>query len=450
MISLFKKFFDKNSIKGATINLLIGQALITVLFIMFDYIIARKFTVEIFSTWKQLQVLINLVLPILAFGLPEGYKYFIAYEPEKSKQHHQSIIGFLLLMTVWIALVGIFFGRTLLQIYFHNPLLNNVAKIFAFLFFSITINRVLRYQLINQNKTDIYLKGNIAAMFIGVLSLLAVAFFHLQIHIENIILVFAFIVSVVFIIPSLVNFLLSAHYDFENKFNFHNLLDYLKIGFPLYLATFMGVIISNLDKTIVSKYATLSTFGIYAAGALEIPLFSMLSASFSQSTFPKYVTLLKENNKHLAIQLWVSITNKVSKLTYPILLVLMLFAKTIFVLIYSYKLAAAVPIFKIFLLICLWRNNYYGSLISASGKTKWITFYSLLNLILMGAGCWFCFQYFGFKALPWVIFSSTSFVAIMQLIHEKMLLNFITQFVFKPYNLMMIAMIIAAFIFSPF
>jgi O-antigen/teichoic acid export membrane protein len=212
----------------------------------------------------------------------------------------------------------------------------------------------------------------------------------------------------------------------------------------------MGVIISNFDKTLVSKYASLSAFGIYAAGALEIPIFSMLSASFSQSTFPKYVALLKENKKQEAVQLWISITNKVSKITYPILLLLMFFAKTIFVLIYSYKLEMAVPVFKIFLLICLWRNNYYGSLISASGKTKWITFYSLLNLILMGSGCWFCFQFFGFKALPWVIFSSTSFVAIMQLVNEKMFKNFLVEFLLKPVNLIFIALIIAAFLFSPF
>ncbi|MEY2828155.1 MAG: hypothetical protein RIQ33_13 [Bacteroidota bacterium] len=444
------KIFDSNTFKGATLNLLIGQGLLTLLFLLFDFVIARKFTVEIFSTWKQLQILINLILPIVAFGLPEGYKYFIAYEPEKSKLHHTSMIGYLLLLTVFVALISVLFGRAILQVYFHNPLLNNVAKVFALLFCSITINRVLRYQLVNEHKTDVYLKGTVVAIFIAILSLIGIAFFHLQIHTKNIILIFAIIVSIVFLIPSLLNFLLTKHLNFEIDFTLQRLIDYLKIGFPLYLATFMSLIISNLDKTIVSKYTTLSMFGIYAAGALEIPIFSMLSASFSQSTFPKYVALLKENRKQQAIQLWILITNKVSKITYPILLILMIFAKTIFVLIYSTKLIAAVPIFKIFLLICLWRNNYYGSLISASGKTKWITFYSLLNLIIMGLGCWFCFRLFGFKSLPWVIFSSTSFVAIAQLAHEKMLKDFVLKFLFQPQNLLLIILIIAAFIFSPF
>lgn len=447
---LFNKYFDSQSIKGATVNLLIGQAFITLLFLFFDFIIARKFTVEIFSTWKQLQVLINLILPILAFGLPEGYKYYIAFEPEQSKFHLKNILGLLLIISSLVLIISFAFGNYFLQLYFHNPLLNQASISFAFLFFSITINRVLRYQLINENQTNIFLKGSFIAFVFSVICLILIAFFHLPIKNENIVLLFAIIISFSFLTPSLVNQIINPTSELRVQFSYDTLVKYLKVGFPLYLATFMGVIVSNIDKTIVSKYATLSMFGIYAAGALEIPIFSMLSASFSQSTFPKYVALLKENNKHQAIQLWISITNKVSKITYPILLILMFFAKTIFVLIYSTKLIAAVPIFKIFLLICLWRNNYYGSLISASGKTKWITFYSLLNLILMGAGCWICFKNFGFASLPWVIFSSTSFVAMAQLAHEKMLKDFVLKFLFQPINLLMIILIIAAFVFSPF
>jgi hypothetical protein len=67
----------------------------------------------------------------------------------------------------------------------------------------------------------------------------------------------------------------------------------------------------------------------------------------------------------------------------------------------------------------------------------------------MGLGCWFCFRLFGFKSLPWVIFSSTSFVAIAQLAHEKMLKDFVLKFLFQPQNLLLIILIIAAFIFSP-
>ncbi len=450
MIKLLKKYLDSQSIKGASINLLIGQAIITFLFLVFDYFIARKFSLEIFSSWKQLQVIINIALPIFAFGLPEGYKYFIAFEPDKARSHNQYIFSFLIFISFLVLIVSLIFGKYAIGAYFHNPLLNNTAYIVAFLFFCITLNRVTRYQLINAKQTDLFLKGNLIAIIFSVVSLIILTLLQHQIEKLNLVLCLGLIISISFFFPSLLFVITNKEKMTKLIFQFKVFVDYLKIGFPLYLATFMSVIILNIDKTIISRYESLTVFGIYAAGGLEIPIFAMLSASFSQSTFPKYVELLKENKKQEAIQMWISITNKVSQITYPILFVLMFFAKSIFITIYSTKLLPAVAIFKVFLLLCLWRNNYYGSLISASGKTKWITFYNIVSFIIAIPSCWSFYKFFGYKSLPWVIVILTSFMSIIQLIHEGMIKEFITKFVLRPYNLIMILLIISAFIFSPF
>jgi O-antigen/teichoic acid export membrane protein len=449
-INKILNLFNSKSLQGASINLLIGQVIITATFLFFDMIITRKFSPEVFSTWKQFQILINLVLPLFAFGLPEGYKYYIAYYPEKLNFHTSLIVLCLLSLTILIFLLSIIIGQYSLAAYFHNPLLSNVAYLLAFLFLAISLNRLLRYQLININQTFIYLIGCLIAIVVGLLLMIVFSFNQNMVVDNNKIMILAAIVIVVFISPNVY-----AHFKFPTKlfpfvFDSKQIWQYVKIGFPLYLATFMAILISNIDKTIIGRMENLKAFGIYAAASIEIPIFSMLSASFSQSTFPKYVQLLKENKKKEAIDLWISITNKVSKITYPLLLLMMVFAKFIITFIYTEQLVAAVPLFKIFLLGCLWRNNFYGSMISASGNTKWISIYNFANLILVSSSCYFCYQFFGYQSLPWVLLSSICFINTAQLFHENMFLDFIKSFILKPYNLLFIILILLAFLYSPF
>ncbi len=445
----FLSYFNNASLKGATVNLLFGQALLTAIFILFDAVITRFFSQELFATWKQLQILINLVLPLLAFGLPEGYKYYIAYEPEKSRQHSNFIFSFLLLISGLVLLVSLTLGGIMVNAYFKNPLLTNAVFALALLFIGITLNRILRYQLITLNKTGLFLQGTFVAFVFACFAIGALIFLQHFISDTYIVFCLALLVAIMYIIPNLFVRFFNKSQSFQFEFNGVELYRYLKIGFPLYLASFMSVFMVNLDKTIVSKLASLTAFGIYAAGSFEIPIFSMLSASFSQSTFPKYVALLKEGKKQEAIDLWIKITFTVSRISYPVILVLMTFSHSLIHLIYTSKMDAAVPIFKTFLFMSLWRNNYYGSLISASGKTKWITIYNGMNVILLAGGCYLAYNWFGYTALPWAILIALTFINTVQLIHEGMYRQFILKFLIKPYILVFIALIIVAFIYSP-
>ena len=95
------------------------------------------------------------------------------------------------------------------------------------------------------------------------------------------------------------------------------------------MATFIGTISVNLDKSIVSFFEDKATFAIFSVGALEIPVFAMLSAAFSQNIYPSLVKLVSDNKKEEAKDLWLATTKKVSYITFPILLILMIFSKQI-------------------------------------------------------------------------------------------------------------------------
>jgi O-antigen/teichoic acid export membrane protein len=442
-----RNYFSSKSIAGSSIHLLLSQVLLSASFLGADYWIAHHH-LEIFASWKQLQLLINLVLPLLAFGIPEAYKYYSAKEPGRTHFHFQFTLQALILISLVWMLIAYFLLPPAAAHFFHHKDFRYSAIPLIVLFYSLNMNRVLRYQCINEKKTKEFLLLN----FISLAALiLAFNIDHWILYNFPIPVRIAFLgmsIAAYFILPLL--FLSSCvNSNFLILRDSNTWRNYFKIGFPLYVASFISIIISNIDKAWLSHFYSKDQFAVYAAGALEIPLFAMLSAAFSQSTFPEYVRLLSANLQEEAKELWINITRKVSYITYPILFGCMLFANTIFSAIYGPSLVQGLIIFKTFLLIALWRNNYYGALISASGKSKWISFYSALNLGLVIIGIIIVNKFFSIKELPWVLFMSTTTLATLQLAHEKMLKIYLTKFLVKPFTIAFVTSILLAYFYSP-
>lgn len=442
-----RNYFSSKSIAGSSIHLLLSQVMLSASFLGADYWIAHHH-LEIFATWKQLQLLLNLVLPLLAFGIPEAYKYYSAKEPNHSHFHFQFTFQAILLSSVLWLLIGYYLLPPAAAYFFHHSDFRYSVIPLIVLFYSLNMNRVLRYFCINEKKTLEFLFVNLISIAILFLAFTLDHWILYNFPIPVRIAFMALAIGFYFLTPLL---FLSAtsNINFPLLGEFTTWKKYFHIGLPLYVASFISIIVSNIDKAWLSHFYSKNEFAVYAAGALEIPLFAMLSAAFSQSTFPEYVRLLGAGLHVEAKQLWIKITRKVSFVTYPILFVCMFFAKTIFSGIYGTNLLGGLLIFKTFLLIALWRNNYYGSILNAAGKSKWISFYSALNLILVVIGIFLVNKFLSIKELPWVLFVSTSTLALLQLAHERMLKLYFTSFLLKPFTIVAITAIIMAYFFSP-
>lgn len=447
ILANLQRYVSSKTITGSSINLLLSQVLISLTFIAIDTFLAH-YHFDLFPTWKQLQLLINLVLPIFAFGIPEGYKYFSAKEPHRSHYHFEFTLLGLTAVTCFFLPIAYFLLAPATNYFFHHNDFRYCAIALMLLFFGLNMNRVLRYECINNKKTNRFLIASAASIsaLIGTLVLDHLILYNFPIAVR--IAVITFSIGIFYLIPLLLLSslkptslqLISSQGTWKN---------YLQIGLPLYFASFISIIVTNIDKAWLGHFYDKNTFALYAAAALEIPLFAMLSAAFSQSTFPEYVRLINQNLLDEAKQTWVRITTKVSYFTYPLLLLCMLFAKTIFTTVYSTAMLPGLPIFKTFLLIALWRNNYYGAILSAAGKSKWISFYSFLNLGLVGLGVFLVTHYGSIQQLPWVLFLSTSSLAVLQIVHEKMFTLFLRGFVIKPFTLLLLTMILLAYFYSP-
>src|SRR5690606_36670763 len=116
-----------------------------------DFIFSKKMDVYSFGVWEQMFFIIGILVPLLSFGVPEGFKYFIA--KENNRNHYFSNMLFMLLACTAVGFIVFLFVN--LFSYFDwiqivDYYLISILFPLGFLFFN--FNKALRYVNINAKK----------------------------------------------------------------------------------------------------------------------------------------------------------------------------------------------------------------------------------------------------------------------------------------------------------
>ena len=126
----------------------------------------------------------------------------------------------------------------------------------------------------------------------------------------------------------------------------------------------------------------------------------------------------------------------------------MIFAKSVIVTFYSQSYLDSIYLFKTFLLIGIFRNNYYGALFTASGQSKIITYYSVLMLMTSLIFSGMLYYFFGLSGIIYGNLFSTAFIAFLQLNHERLLKDFLSD-VILDYKIATMIILILIFYYFP-
>jgi len=316
-------------------------------------------------------------------------------------------------------------------------------------YFTFVINKTLRYSYIDAGEVPLHTKITLAGFLITAI-VLSVVWYRFNTLKSNYLLVGLLLYISLYAIP--IGFLifknnLTISFKWLNKDYF---VKVLKQGIPLYLATFIGVATLNMDKIIVRSFESAEVFAIFSVGALEIPIFAMLSAAFSQNIYPILVRQINSGNKKDAKELWLDTTKKVSFITYPMILILMFFAEDIIYFIYSPEYQDSVILFQTYLLIGLFRNNYYGAIITASGQTKYITLYSSMMLCFNLLFSVSLYYFLGINGVVFGTLASTIFIQFLQLRHEKLVIDYIFKVLLDKKILFLITIIVSLYFLQYF
>ncbi len=162
-------------------------------------------------------------------------------------------------------------------------------------------------------------------------------------------------------------------------------------GFYIFMNNLFVMFSQQIQGLLIGKFYNPMIMGYYSRARSTGNLASLsISQILSQVTFPLYSEV--QDDKHRMVNILNSLTGIIAYLTFPLMLVLILVAKPLFVLLYSDRWLESVPYFQILCLVglgtCLQAVNLQT--IFAIGKSRTLFIWSILKqsigLVLMIGG----------------------------------------------------------------
>lgn len=166
-------------------------------------------------------------------------------------------------------------------------------------------------------------------------------------------------------------------------------------GFYMFLTHVVSQICSKLGRLMVGKIYSPIVLGYYskASSTEELASYS-ISSIMTQVTYPLYVQV--QDNKEAMKNMIRRLTMTLSYFTFPLMFILILIAKPLFVLLYSDRWMQSIPFFQVLCLVglsnCLQAVNTQP--IAAIGKSKTMFFWTLVKRtvgisFMIGGLIWF-------------------------------------------------------------
>ena len=447
--TLTTKFHQLKS--NSAFHLVVAGTLTTTTLFLLNIGFARTFSKHDYGSYKQILLAIQFIIPLFTLGIPEGFKFLVAKDIKSTKEIFNSTIGLAIIVFFAMSLAGAFGLLGWIGTLLKNPLIGELSYTLPLFYILLILNSVLKYQAINENKSKFVIVSNFfAAIFLAIGGSYLILNYHSLTNGNRFFEFLIILLGIYYFCSALALFWkLNVVKSINFKINYSRIKSLLQFGIPLYLASYIGVLTLNIDKLIISNQGSTELFAVYAVGAVQIPLIGIISGAVTNSIFPKMVSALNSTRQE-AKNIWMTATINTSYIIYPMIIALLLFSKPLILLLFGASYEEAIPVFRAYLLIMIWRNNSYGSLLTAQGKTKYITLYSVLTLILNAIFSYFLFMRLGIIGVVYGTFISVSFIAFAQLKHEKMLGSFFRRFYSNPIILFLLLAIFVIYYYLTF
>lgn len=439
----YKSYIYKSNIYSSFL-LAFNQGILVSVFLGIDFIFSKKLKIDEFGEWKKFLFILNFLIPLISLGIPEGYKYYLAKEGKKKILLSNTLILYLCISLILFIIISVINTLSLSGKLITTDF-STVNYLIPICFFSFVFHKTLRYTSINENQIFDFTIKTLYGIIISMSIIVCIYWNIIEID-KHYVLIGATIFILSYLLPSILIIIKNKNLFYYKWLTKEFFIKIIKQGFPLYLATFIGSITTNLGLLMVQFFEDTKTFAIFSVGAIEIPIFAMLSASFSQKIYPDLVKLISNEKNDEAKKLWINTTIKVSYITYPMIAILMFFSKEIIFLIYKQDYSQSIPLFKTFLLIGLFRNNYYGALITASGKSTIIFKYSIFTLLLNSILSLVFYYFFGIKGIIYGNLIATLAINYLQLRSEKLIHLYLNEFILNPKIIILISLIICIYV----
>ncbi len=357
-----------------TISKLITQAIS----LLTTMLLSHYRTLEEYGTYSQMLLVINLVTTIFMVGLPNSINYFLA-KTDSVGEKQKFISVYYTLSTLLSILAGLILvlSTPLIVNYFNNELIRGFWYVLAFFPWTAIIMSSIDNMLIVFGKVNWLMVYKIVNSLFILFSVWISQLFELSFKTY----LWIYIIGQMFFTLSVYVMTYVVSKSIRFLINISLIKSVLIFTVPLALANVMGVLTAEIDKFVVSLYYSTEQVAIFTNAAREMPV-SIVAASLTAILLPQLTRYLQQREYSRAVGLWGDSIIISYGFIAIIVFGLIAFAPDVMSFLYSDKYLSGVNVFRVYSVILLFRCTYFGMLLNAIGKTRFIFWSSLITLIL--------------------------------------------------------------------
>lgn len=333
------------------------------LFLLTPYL-SRSLSKHEFGTFSQVQLLSTLIVAVFSLGLSRIFYLVI----EKREFEKKDAFKTIMLMALFLGLAGSiasFFSSSLWAILLKNPDIQLPLCIYAPFFLINSLNLLLELTLIHKGLVrrdmTIVIVSNVLKLGLLLLSIQLWKSFTLIFWVIGTIAPLAQMIMYLSSIP------LIEFYEGTVRRNIYRFI--VKVGLPLGITGVLAASYTYLAGFFVSNMFNTEDFAIYRNGSFEIPFLGIIATSVASILTPQFANLLAEGKREEVARMKTLSISEVAAISYPIIIVILFFAKDLVVLYLSEKYVESTPIFFLYTLILFIRVCSWEDVLTGSGKT---------------------------------------------------------------------------------
>jgi O-antigen/teichoic acid export membrane protein len=436
----------KSSVGGDAVKLTASKLITTALSFFTVMLLSRILSLEEYGTYAQLLLVINVMTSILMLGLPFSINYFLA-RAETVEERRTFLSVYYTLSTILSVMVGtiLFITAPVIVEYFKNE------QIKHFIYFLVIFPWAQIIIISIENVLIIYKKASMLMVYrivnsIALLGIiLIVSFFDLSFQLYMLQFI---VVEAVFTLSAYV-MVQRISGGIKVSFDINQILKILKFSLPVGIASVIGIINIELDKLMIGKFLDTENLAIYTNASRELPI-TIIATSLTAVLLPQLARLLKDEKNWIAIELWGNAT----VLSYIFICFfvsgIFVFSPDVISLLYSDKYLEGVTVFRIYSTVLLLKVTYFGMVLNAKGKTKFILYSSIFSLCLNVILNFILFYLVGFEGPAYATFLSQFIINLIQLIYTTKVvkISFSNIFPWRSLGFITVVNMMFAFVFG--
>lgn len=383
-------------------------------------ILTRTLIKSDYGTYSQVTLILTITNSIIGLGLNNAINYFIPRANDKAEQlKYVNTIFTLSTVFGFIGMIGILLSIPLTTSYFRNQLLPLLLLYAAFRpIFTSNVNNFINLFVAN-GQAGIMARRNI------ILSILSLA-------IITVVTLFTKNLGVLFICLTLMDLAQCLYFYFWIKAKWYS-ISYFKIDItlvkeilsyavPLAIALAIGALTTQMDTIIVGGHFSVDKMAVYAATGRELP-FAFVASSIITVVRP-YVTKAYQNNDIKGVtSIWSNSIELGILTTWTVCFAGLLVSPELLRFLYTPKYLEGLTVFKVYIIIQMFRFTYYGMVLNAAGKSKHILLYSIATLVVNYIMNIILIDMFGFNGPAFATLTSVIIMNALQFVQSANIMN---------------------------